>query len=95
MRLLTTLIFNDNNDNIQQYSTITTIIFLDIYNIYIYIYIYILYNIYMYISRSSATFLIFCSSQSLGHDFPFVDLNYLPKSLTTKPFARRETKIFK
>ena len=91
MRLLTTLIFNDNNDNIQQYSTITTIIFLDIYNIYIYI----LYNIYMYISRSSATFLIFCSSQSLGHDFPFVDLNYLPKSLTTKPFARRETKIFK
>ena len=92
MRLLTTLIFNDNNDNIQQYSTITTIIFLDIYNIYIYN---ILYNIYMYISRSSATFLIFCSSQSLGHDFPFVDLNYLPKSLTTKPFARRETKIFK
>ena len=91
MRLLTTLIFNDNNDNIQQYSTITTIIFLDIYNIYIYI----LYNIYMYISRSSATFLIFCSSQSLGHDFPFVDLNYLPKSLTTRPFARRETKIFK
>ena len=40
----------------------------------------------MYISIS-ATFLIFCSSQSLERDFPFVDLNYSPKSLTKKSFT--------